>query len=295
MKFVILTTNRLKEKRIFETKKIYRSALKRGIETYFVHPNDLVYFISNNEIKIFYKKVDLTDTDVVLVRRVTEAENKAYEMLSAFKKLHTLIVSDNQMNPFPSQKIIQQLKKINLFPKSIYFTKEQKECVLKVIIKQIGFPFVLKPNNGVGGQFVCKIENEKDFLKYFKNNEYSEFIAQEVLDAEAEYRVFVINGESLGACEKISDNFTKNACKGSKFIYRRVKDIEKVAIRYAKVFGAEIAGVDVVRTKKNEIKLLEINYCPGFIAFTKASKIKIEDKIIDYCLEKYKKDKKVIV
>ena len=292
MKIIILTTSKLREGRIFEGEEIYKSAAKKGLEAYYIHPNDLVYFISGNNIKIFYKNIDLSDTDIVFIRRVTGFESKVREALIAFKKLKILIVSNNQENPFPNQKIIQQLKKVSLFPKSIYFTIEQKENIFEMIIEKIGFPFVLKPNNGVGGKFVYKIENKKDFLKYFKKNKYNEFIAQEVLDIESEYRVLVLGGKSLGACEKISDKFIKNACQGSEFIYKRIKKIEEIAEKYVKTFGSEFAGVDIVKTRENKIKLLEINYCPGFMAFSKASSIDVAGKIIDYCLKRYKNFKK---
>ena len=47
-----------------------------------------------------------------------------------------------------------------------------------------------------------------------------------------------------------------------------------------------------LKTQENKIKLLEINYCPGFMVFSKASSIDVADKIIDYCLKRYKNSKK---
>ena len=66
----------------------------------------------------------------------------------------------------------------------------------------------------------------------------------------------------------------------------RDKDIENFALDSIKNHNGDIYGVDIAETKTGDFYVIECNRSPNFIAFRDASKIKVEDKIVDYCIDK---------
>jgi glutathione synthase/RimK-type ligase-like ATP-grasp enzyme len=290
MKLLILSNT--KHKKNFNnstcTEKIYSKAKDLGVDVYLISPSDFSYKVCGDDIELFYNGVSFNDVDVVLVRRITGQEAETFEVLRIFEKLEKIVIGANLACPFPVKKINQHLYDVNLFPKSFYFSKESKDFSL--IKNEIGIPFLIKPANGSNGKGVQLINTEDEFNNYFEYNDYDCLIVQEFLDIDIECRVVVFEGESLGACKKISDNLAKNHTRGSSFEYLRDEELEKIAVNFAFKYGyGGVTGVDIVRTKSGKIYILESNNCPGLVAFEEASSIDVSEKIIQFCLDKHNK------
>lgn len=288
MKLLVLTTGKLKDEKKSDGQRIYELAKERGCDVYYINPKDLSYYIDQEKIEIFYNGQNVTDVDVILIRRMTRGEAEMHEAIRVFKLLNKIIIGESLNCPFPINKINQQLIETSLFPKSFYFKKEDN--VFLSIEEKIGIPFLIKPANGSNGRGIDLINNEEEFKNYLEETVYNFFIAQEYLDIDIECRVLILDEKSLGVCKKESDGLVRNASRGG--IFKKIKDeeLEKIAIEYAKKFNCGgVVGVDIVRTKNNRIYLLEINNCPGVSSFEKATGINIREKIINYCLDKYNK------
>ena len=115
---------------------------------------------------------------------------------------------------------------------------------------------------------------------------FQDFIIQEYLDIKNEYRVFVLGKQSLGVCEKKGEGLVaKNFAQGGEFFYLRNQELESLAETLALELNHHTLGFDIVKTRNDELKLLEVNSWANFEGFGKASNINMPEKIFNYYLE----------
>ena len=152
-------------------------------------------------------------------------------------------------------------------------------------IKEVGFPVVAKPDNGVGANDTHRIKNEEDLRKFFETKFDVSYIMEEYIYGEVETYDSVINskGEAIfengnvtvaNLMEAVSEN--KNSC----FYERSVlpEDLLDAGRRTVKAFGVKSRFVhmeffrldrDQHIGKKGDIVALEVNMRPpGGIAPT---------------------------
>ena len=146
-------------------------------------------------------------------------------------------------------------------------------------INEVGYPVVVKPDNGVGANDTHKIKNEADLYRFFEIKEDIDYILEEMIDGEVQTYDAIINskGEALfengnvtiaNLMETVSEN--KNSC----FYERSIlpDDLLDAGRRTAKAFGVKSRMVHMeffrLRSdqhigKKGEIVALEVNMRPS--------------------------------
>jgi len=142
---------------------------------------------------------------------------------------------------------------------------------LKSIIKKWK-KMVYKPTDGWGGVGLTKIESEAtlDMLLPFLNQMDLRFFYVEkfVKYDNTDFRVDIVDGKFV-ACygRKASrDDWRTNITSGgSVFLREPTDEVVELAIKAAKVCGADIAGVDIIYDlEKEEYVVLEVNGIPAF-------------------------------
>jgi len=286
-------------------KLILDSAKKKGLETLLVDPKKVNYLFNKNNFLIEFEDKNLLDYDVLLTRRTRGSEKKIYELVKSMEIYKKVTVDPSDSLIFPLNKYLSQIERKNTTnqPKTQYLPSlnnlTNSEFIYpSKLIKYVDrisnnwkFPFVLKPNEGKEGQGVEIIKNKQGLENYLYYNKSSDLLIQEYIPIDEEYRVLVIGNESLGICKKKTKSLIKNASKGSKFEYFRDKEIEQFAVNSLKNHKGDIYGVDIAKTKENKFYTIECNRSPNFISFREASKINVEDKIIDFCTYKHNLNK----
>ena len=78
----------------------------------------------------------------------------------------------------------------NYLPKSISIKKDtsSEELIDLLMVEEIEFPIVAKPDVGERGNDVCKLENEKELIIYHNKSDFI-YIIQEYIDYEFEFGV----------------------------------------------------------------------------------------------------------
>jgi ribosomal protein S6--L-glutamate ligase len=142
---------------------------------------------------------------------------------------------------------------------------------LKSIIKKWK-KMVYKPTDGWGGVGLTKIENEAtlDMLLPFLNQmDLRFFYVEKFVEYDnTDFRVDIVDGKFV-ACygRKASrDDWRTNITSGgSVFLREPTDEVVDLAIKAAKVCGADIAGVDIIYDlEKEEYVVLEVNGIPAF-------------------------------
>jgi len=62
---------------------------------------------------------------------------------------------------------------------------------------------------------------------------------------------------------------------------------EEIALKAADALGLEIAGVDLIVDADGKVRVIELNYSPGFSGLEAATGLDIAGRIIDYVVETY--------
>ncbi|MBQ6334281.1 MAG: ATP-grasp domain-containing protein [Erysipelotrichaceae bacterium] len=169
-------------------------------------------------------------------------------------------------------------------PVARYHIVDDYDNCLK-FIKEVGFPVVAKPDNGVGANDTHKIKNEDDLKHFFETKLDLSYIMEEYIYGEVETYDSIINSKSepifengnvtvANLMETVSEN--KNSC----FYERSVlpADLLDAGRRTVKAFGVKSRFVhfeffrldrDQHIGKKGDIVALEVNMRPpGGIAPT---------------------------
>lgn len=146
------------------------------------------------------------------------------------------------------------------------------------------FPILTKPVLGRHGEGVCKhldIDSVKKSIIYSEDD----LILQPFLNIEEEYRIFVIGDQTMGAIVKhmADGEMTANAHGGAVFeLIDLDQSFHDESIKLCQRSGINIGGVDFVKTRDGKYYLLEINRCPEFKEFSRATGINIAAAIINY-------------
>lgn len=139
------------------------------------------------------------------------------------------------------------------------------------IIKAVGGPpLILKLVEGTEGTgvFLAKDEKEaRNILGSFKQFD-ARVLAQEYIEESAgtDLRCFVVGNKVVASMKRQSQDgdFRANVALGAHSSKEIIsKEEERVALNAAKAIGINVAGVDVIRSKRGPL-IIEINVAPDF-------------------------------
>lgn len=143
------------------------------------------------------------------------------------------------------------------------FSKEETLRLIKT--KKVSYPFVLKPAYGSLGYGIELIEKESD-LDSIVN--YQGMIAQNFVDSDYDWRVYVVGGVAVGAVRRggkdeiqhdfhVYANGMEKECEDNPEV---LKELYRIASNMAAVAGLEYTGCDIIRDKNSgKYYILETN------------------------------------
>ncbi len=170
-----------------------------------------------------------------------------------------------------------------------YITSTVDEA--KKVMREMHFPIIMKFPSGTQGKGVmvsdsyasaCSMLDALDALNQF-------ILIQEYLETGGkDIRAFVV-GDRVVACmerQSAEGDIRANIHAGGE---GKAYDLdgagERIAIEAAKAIGAQIAGVDLLRTSRG-YAVLEVNLSPGLQGITAATKVNVAEKIAKFLRKK---------
>lgn len=157
-----------------------------------------------------------------------------------------------------------------------YLVKSLSGC--KKFIETVGYPVVVKPDNGVGSNATYKLKNEHELISFMNNNPQG-YIMEEYIDGIVNSYDAIVDGEGnpvfeTGLCEISSLMDTVNDNDNSLYYYvPEIKDDIRAAGRAVlKAFGVKNRFIhfeffrlsrDQYVGKKGELAALEVNMRPA--------------------------------
>jgi len=157
--------------------------------------------------------------------------------------------------------------------------------------KRLGFPIIAKPRFGAQGREIFLLKNESEIKKFYqktrKKEDISLWLFQEFLSTGCDYRIVVLGGKVLGAMKRVAvkgmivTNFSQG---GSVYSFEPTKKQMQLALKVAKLFNLDYAGVDIMEDKQGNSYVLEVNRACQFKGFEKATGINVAAKIVELLL-----------
>lgn len=157
-----------------------------------------------------------------------------------------------------------------------------KKAVVKLLASTQGLGVILVDSKNQGQSVV------EGFHRVGQDVLIQEFIE----DAKgSDIRAFVVDGEIVGAMvrQALPGEFRSNIHRGaSSSIAVLSAEEQKIAIDATRILGLDIAGVDILRSKRGPL-ILEVNASPGLEGIEGTTKVDIAGKIIQYIERRVKK------
>jgi len=253
----------------------------------------VVMSVSGKEISVKYREKNLEDFDVLLPRIgpsyidyaylvLKRLEGKVYfpnkpdSWLIARDKFHTLMKLSEAGIPVP--KTIASISK----------------TIAKNLSPILGPRQIIKQEGGSGGKGVVYSETNKStntILDALSLRRGEKLLLEEYIENPGEdVRLFVI-GDKVHACAKRIANkkdIRSNIHAGGKYVsFDPDKKLREIAVKSAKIVGADICGVDVI-FGDGKPYVIECNMNPGFF-ITKVTGVNIFKRITDYLYDNAKK------
>lgn len=273
------------------TEGIVKEAQARGHEVTMLYAK-YVGLVFGNGKTITYRGQLLSaeDFDLILVRPGFTKDPSAPSSIIKQFQLAGFPVVNGYIGVFRTKNKIRTLQLLNHFGLPVPKTHVVAEPeFLADVTKDFTFPVIIKTIFGTHGTGVFIAESMRSLspiVEYLTKREHGPVKVQEYIEEAKgkDLRIFVCGKRVVAAMERSAKDgeFRANFHKGGSVLEAVLSPEEKdLAIKATSTLGLDIAGVDILRTKKGP-KIIEVNSNPGIEGISKASGINVASKLVDF-------------
>ena len=292
MKFAILSRNA----KLYSTVRLVEAARANGHQVRVLDPLRCYMRIAPSDFTVHYKGRALANYDAVVPRigaSITfygTAVLRQLEMMGVF----TPNSSDAVLRARDKLRCLQLLAREGIgLPTTVFGDNPDDTADLMTMLGEP--PHVIKLNEGAQGEGVLLAEKRstsQGVIEAFRGL-YVNFLVQEFI-AEAngaDIRCFVVGGRVVAAMRRqaADGEFRSNLHRGGTGSKARLSNLEiDAALRAARTLGLNLAGVDLLRSKRGPL-VLEVNASPGLEGIEAATGVDIAGEIIDYLVRRVRR------
>ena len=254
---------------------------KRGKEVLFVSLQDCVLDLSGHKTAIqipnFYalpKAVFVRGIAGGTLQQVTQRLN----ILHMLKMLGVTVYNDGRAIERTVDKAMTSfLLQQNGIATPKTWVCESRQQAHEIIAKNP--QLVIKPLFGSQGQGVRLVSAQLPLPgDQFVDNV---FYIQQFIHAKHDYRVFVINNQSVASMRRTGDTWLHNVAQGAKCTKTTEKDVLDIAIQASKALDIAYCGVDVIRDENGILQVLEVNSIPAWRGLQSVTDTNIAQILVD--------------
>ncbi len=292
MKIAILSRNT----KLYSTARLVEAARARGHRVRVLDPLRCYMRIEPSKFAVHYKGRALADYDAVIPRvgaSITfygTAVLRQFEMMGVF----TPNSSDAILRARDKLRCLQLLAREGLgLPTTVFGDNPDDTADLLAMLGEP--PHVIKLVEGSQGQGVLLAEKKsasQSVIEAFRGL-YANFLVQEFIKEArgADIRCFVVGGRVVAAMRRQAreGEFRSNLHRGGSASTVQLSEAENdTALRAARVMGLNIAGVDLLRSRRGPL-VLEVNSSPGLEGIESTTGLDIAGEIVEYLARRVRK------
>ena len=222
------------------------------------------------------------DKDIYLAERL---ESQGIRLFNTAKAIN---LCDNKIFMYQalSQKGIR-IPRTFIAPKTFEGLSYKNRDFIDNVIKEVGFPLIVKEAYGSFGEQVYLANNKKELNKIIDVIGYKDFLMQEYIEESAgkDIRINVVGDKVIASMLRENDqDFRSNISSGGHGTkYEPNEEFKNLALSARKALGLDFGGVDVLFGKDGPI-ICEVNSNPQFASTLKCTGINLADYIADYII-----------
>ncbi|MDN4072722.1 ATP-grasp domain-containing protein [Fictibacillus terranigra] len=270
-----------------------RAAEKKGITPSIIKNNELLVSFTNGKSSISgrYENsspdfVIFGDKDVFLAKQLEKLGIPVYNSADSIE------ICDNK------SRMYQTLADHGIpFPKTIIAPKVFGDLHdyshYPAIVKEIGFPMVIKEAFGSFGMQVHLAENEQRLLELMRTLKNTEYVFQEMVGSSygRDVRINIVDGKAVACMLRRSESdFRANVSFGGKTEpYTPTEEQVQLAAACAEVTGTAFAGVDLLFGPDGSPLVCEINSNAHIRSIYECTGIDVALPMMDFILDDLKR------
>ncbi len=277
---------------LYSTKSIVAAGEKRGHQMIVIDYTECNLVVESGNPHIYYRGVPVEGIDAIIPRVGSSHTFFGSSVIRHFEAMgvYTLTASDGLLASRDKLRSMQALSKEGvLMPKTIF---PSTFFNMSRIEKAVGMPCVIKLLSGTHGIGVILVESSitassvmESFIKMKQKFIVQEFISEA---GGSDVRTLVVNGEIVAAMRRTAQagDFRSNLHRGaSSEIIEPTTEMVKTALNAVTALGLEVAGVDMLQSKRGPL-LLEVNASPGLEGIETTTGVDVAGKMIDVIEQK---------
>ena len=288
MKIGILSRN----PKIYSTHRLVKAGIARGHQVKVINPLRCYMDITSAKPMIHYRDCKLDDFDVIIPRIGASITYYGSAVLRQFEMMGVYALNESTSITRSRDKLrsLQILSRSGIgLPTTSY--AHSTKMTEKLITMVGGAPCVIKLVEGTQGKGVILAENAKaaeSVIDGFRQMN-AHFLVQEFIkeSAGSDIRAFVIGDRVVASMMRKAKEgeFRSNLHRGGTAMAVDISPEEAaIAVKAAKVLGLNVAGVDLMRSKRGPL-VLEVNSSPGLQGIETSTGFDIASMIIEYIEE----------
>ena len=199
-----------------------------------------------------------------------------------------------------SNTIVHQKLGVSM-PRSIDHLPQNKDLLKEYVDYLGGFPIIIKAMGRSQGVGVMKIDSLSSLMSVvdYLTDANSDLVLREFVDVGQpihSYRAVVLGDKVEIAYKNINtsltDDFRSNVDQENR--QREIVELssadQKMIVKSVSVLDLELGAVDFAYNQDEELKIFEVNFPFHFVPIVKDFEYNINDKIVEYLLNKAEKD-----
>lgn len=285
MKIGILSRN----PKIYSTHRLVKAAIARGHKVKVINPLRCYMNITSSKPMVHYRDQMLDDLDVIIPRIGASITYYGTAVLRQFEMMGVYSMNESTSITRSRDKLrcLQILSRsgIGLPTTSYAHSTKMTEKLIKMVG---GAPCVIKLIEGTQGKGVILGDTTKSaesVIDGFRQMK-AHFLVQEFIKEcnGSDIRAFVIGDKVVASMMRQAKEgeFRSNLHRGGSAIPVKISEEEAaMAVNAAKALGLNVAGVDLLRSKRGPL-VLEVNSSPGLQGIETSTGLDIASMMIDY-------------
>lgn len=273
---------------LYSTRRLLDAARKKGHDTQVIDHMDCHLMIGRGVAQVYYREKKLDVYDAIIPRIGVSVTNHGAALIAQFEAatIYSTVKAEALIQCRDKWRCLQKLSRFGMdIPRTVVAGEPDYWDYLIDAVG--GFPVVIKiqeSTHGVGVALAHTTESAEAILDGFYQL-HSKVMLQEFIKESSgkDIRAIVVGGKVIASMMRQAQpgEFRSNLHRGAIAKSIELTDKEReIAEMAAKTMGADVAGVDILRSKRGPL-VMEVNASPGLEGIETVTGVNVAEKIIE--------------